>query len=368
MTVAIHGISRCYGPASALSALDLAVAEGEFVALLGPSGAGKTTLLRIIAGLDRPDAGNVVISGRDVRNLSPRDRQIGFVFQNYALFRHMTVADNIAFGLTVKPRRQRPPRAEITARVNELLDLMRLSGLGGRFPAQLSGGQRQRAALARALAVNPKVLLLDEPFGALDAKVRAELREWLRDLQRQLRLTTIFVTHDQHEALQLADRVAILNHGRIEQIGTPAEVYDHPATPFVTEFLGATNRIEVEIRDGRVFASGRPLPLIHDVVGDHPDGPATLFVRPHDIAIGGIPVSGQRARIRGISVNGPQRLLDIEFGWLRLSAEIPRDPAAVAPILETEQAIAFKKAILFSRSGAAHSAGLRRLGATILAG
>ncbi len=368
MTVAIHGISRRYGPASALCALDLAVAEGEFVALLGPSGAGKTTLLRIIAGLDRPDAGNVVISGRDVRNLSPRDRQIGFVFQNYALFRHMTVADNIAFGLTVKPRRQRPPRAEITARVNELLDLMRLSGLGGRFPAQLSGGQRQRAALARALAVNPKVLLLDEPFGALDAKVRAELREWLRDLQRQLRLTTIFVTHDQHEALQLADRVAILNHGRIEQIGTPAEVYDHPATPFVTEFLGATNRIEVEIRDGRVIASGRPLPLLCDVAADHPDGPATLFVRPHDIAIGGISGSGQRARIRGISVNGPRRLLDIEFGGLRLLAEIPRDPAAAAPVLETEPAIVFRKAILFSRPDAAHSAGPRRLGAAILAG
>lgn len=232
----------------------------------------------------------------------------------------------------------------------------------------MSGGQRQRAALARALAVNPKVLLLDEPFGALDAKVRAELREWLRDLQRALRLTTIFVTHDQHEALQLADRVAVLNHGRIEQIGTPAEVYDHPATPFVTEFLGATNRIEVEIRDGRVLASGRLLPLIHDVAAGYPDGPATLFIRPHDIAIGGISVSGQRARIHGVSVNGPRRLLAIEFGGFRLSAEIPRDPAAAAPVLETEQAITFKKAIVFSRSDAAHSAGPRRLGATILAG
>jgi sulfate transport system ATP-binding protein len=215
MTVEISALAKHYGGEMALSGVDLDVADGEFLALLGPSGAGKTTLLRLIAGLGRPDAGSVFIDANDVRTLSARDRRIGFVFQNYALFRHMSVARNIAFGLRVKPRRERPSREKIAARVDELLDLMQLSGLGHRFPAQLSGGQRQRAALARALAIDPKVLLLDEPFGALDAKVRSELRVWLRELQRKLQITSIFVTHDQHEAFQLADRIAILHAGRI---------------------------------------------------------------------------------------------------------------------------------------------------------
>jgi sulfate ABC transporter ATP-binding protein len=241
MSVQIRGLTRRYGREVALAAIDVEVGDGELLALLGPSGAGKTTLLRLIAGLDRPDDGTVSIDGRDVCRLSPRARQIGFVFQNYALFRHMNVAHNIAFGLNIKPRRDRPSRAAIAARVEELLDLMQLSGLGRRFPAQLSGGQRQRAALARALAIDPKVLLLDEPFGALDAKVRAELREWLRDLQHRLRLTTIFVTHDQHEAFQLADRVAILNEGRIIQAGTPAQLHARPETPFVADFLRAAH-------------------------------------------------------------------------------------------------------------------------------
>jgi sulfate/thiosulfate transport system ATP-binding protein len=239
MTLRVRNLSRRYGAEAALASIDLDIVDGEFLALLGPSGAGKTTLLRLIAGLDRPDGGSIFIGDCDVHQLAPRDRRIGFVFQNYALFRHMSVARNIAFGLTVKPRRERPSRQRIAARVEELLDLMQLSGLGNRFPAQLSGGQRQRVALARALAVEPEVLLLDEPFGALDAKVRGELREWLRGLQRQLSLTTIFVTHDQHEAFQLADRVAILHAGRIEQIGTPTEIRGHPATPFVRTFLGA---------------------------------------------------------------------------------------------------------------------------------
>jgi len=215
MTVEISALAKHYGGEMALSGVDLDVADGEFLALLGPSGAGKTTLLRLIAGLGRPDAGSVFIDANDVRTLSARDRRIGFVFQNYALFRHMSVARNIAFGLRVKPRRERPSREKIAARVDELLDLMQLSGLGHRFPAQLSGGQRQRAALARALAIDPKVLLLDEPFGALDAKVRSELSVWLRELQRKLQITSIFVTHDQHEAFQLADRIAILHAGRI---------------------------------------------------------------------------------------------------------------------------------------------------------
>jgi sulfate ABC transporter ATP-binding protein len=239
MTVQIAGLSRHYTGEATLTGIDLDIASGEFIALLGLSGAGKTTLLRLIAGLDQPDAGSILIDGHDVRRLAPRDRRIGFVFQNYALFRHMSVARNIAFGLTVKPRHERPSRACTAARVAELLDLMQLSGLEDRFPAQLSGGQRQRVALARALAIDPQVLLLDEPFGALDAKVRGELREWLRGLQRQLGLTTIFVTHDQHEAFQLADRVAILNAGRIEQIGTPAEIWQQPAGSFVREFLTA---------------------------------------------------------------------------------------------------------------------------------
>ena len=242
MSVQVRGLARRYGREAALAGVDLEIGDGELLALLGPSGAGKTTLLRLIAGLDRPDAGTVSIDGRDICRLPPRARRIGFVFQNYALFRHMNVARNIAFGLNVKPRRERPSRAAIAARVDELLDLMQLSGLGRRFPAQLSGGQRQRAALARALAIEPKVLLLDEPFGALDAKVRAELRVWLRDLQHRLRLTTIFVTHDQVEAFQLADRVAILNEGRIVQAGTPAQLRARPATPFVAEFLRATYR------------------------------------------------------------------------------------------------------------------------------
>ncbi|MBV9824510.1 MAG: ATP-binding cassette domain-containing protein [Alphaproteobacteria bacterium] len=238
MTVRVSALSKQYGNDTVLAGIDLNVGDGEFLALLGPSGAGKTTLLRLIAGLGWPDHGAVMIDEENIRAMSPRERRVGFVFQNYALFRHMNVARNIAFGLTVRPRRDRPSRQQIRARVDELLDLMQLAGLGHRFPAQLSGGQRQRVALARALAIDPKVLLLDEPFGALDAKVRGELREWLHALQRKLRLTTIFVTHDQHEAFQLADRIAILQSGHIEQIGSPHELRHHPASTFVRDFLG----------------------------------------------------------------------------------------------------------------------------------
>ena len=270
MTVRISDLSRHYGSEAALVGVDLDIAGSELLALLGPSGAGKTTLLRLIAGLDRPDAGTILIDDVDVRATEPRDRRIGFVFQNYALFCHMNVARNIAFGLSVRPRRERPSRAQIASRVEELLGLMQLSGLGDRFPAQLSGGQRQRVALARALAIDPRVLLLDEPFGALDAKVRGELRVWLRDLQRQLGLTTIFVTHDQHEAFQLADRVAILNGGRLEQVGTPAEIRDRPAMPFVHTFLGAAND-----------RSGRSVRLIH--VEGMPEAMTSLEPHPHPL-------------------------------------------------------------------------------------
>jgi sulfate/thiosulfate transport system ATP-binding protein len=326
MTVHVQGLGKRFGAASALDAVDLWVDRGEFVALLGPSGSGKTTLLRIIAGLDEADAGTLEIDGRDARGLPPRERGIGFVFQHYALFRHMSVAQNIAFGLQAKPCRERPSRADIAARVGNLLSMMQLEGLGSRFPAQLSGGQRQRVALARALAVDPALLLLDEPFGALDAKVRIELREWLRELQRELGITTLFVTHDQDEALQLADRVAILNAGRIEQIGTPAEVYDRPASPFVTEFLGAANRFEAEIRGGRLIVGGAELPVARRTLSGHADGPTLMFVRSQDVRISdarGAP----SATVRDVSVLGARRTLDLVMGHLRLRAEISREEA-----------------------------------------
>ena len=238
MSIAIQNISKHFGTFHALNDIHLDIGSGELLALLGPSGCGKTTLLRIIAGLETADAGNILFSGEDATDKHVRERGVGFVFQHYALFRHMTVADNVAFGLRVKPRRERPSEKQIQAKVHELLSLVQLDWLADRYPSQLSGGQRQRIALARALAVEPQVLLLDEPFGALDAQVRKELRRWLRRLHDELHVTSIFVTHDQEEALEVADRVVLMNHGRIEQVGSPREVWEHPATPFVASFLG----------------------------------------------------------------------------------------------------------------------------------
>jgi sulfate transport system ATP-binding protein len=240
--------------------LNLTVDSGELVALLGPSGSGKTSLLRIIAGLETPDAGSVSFYGADATNASVRERNVGFVFQHYALFGHMSIFENVAFGLRVRPRETRPNEASITERVMKLLKLVQLDSLAQRYPHQLSGGQRQRIALARALAVEPKVLLLDEPFGALDAKVRKELRRWLRRLHDEMHVTSVFVTHDQEEALEVADRVVVMNTGRIEQVGTPDQVYDHPATPFVLQFLGDVNKLSGE-------------------------GDDTLFVRPHELSV-----------------------------------------------------------------------------------
>jgi sulfate/thiosulfate transport system ATP-binding protein len=243
MSIQLGGIVKRYNNFVAVDHVDLDIATGELLALLGPSGSGKTSLLRIIAGLESPDEGSVAFHGDDATDTHPRDRQVGFVFQHYALFSHMSIFENVAFGLRVRPRRERLAEHEIAKKVNALLELVQLDWLADRFPHQLSGGQRQRIALARALAVEPRVLLLDEPFGSLDAKVRQELRRWLRRLHDEVHVTSVFVTHDQEEALEVADRVVVMNHGRVEQIGTPDEVYDHPATPFVFEFLGHVNRM-----------------------------------------------------------------------------------------------------------------------------
>ena len=239
----LRGITKQFGDYPALHGIDLDVAPGEFIALLGPSGSGKTTLLRIIAGLEFQDSGTVLLGGEDVSRTPVADRHVGFVFQHYALFRHITVADNVAFGLSVRRGKHRIAKAARQARAEELLRLVQLEGLGSRYPGQLSGGQRQRVALARALAIEPRLLLLDEPFGALDAKVRKDLRRWLRDLHKAMGLTSIFVTHDQEEALELADRVVVMSQGRIEQIGAPDAVYMNPETPFVSHFVGETNRL-----------------------------------------------------------------------------------------------------------------------------
>ena len=256
MRVEIRGLTKTFNSYTALDEVSLDVREGEFCALLGPSGSGKTTLLRIIAGLEFPDRGAVRFAGEDVVRRDARERQVGFVFQHYALFRHMSVFENVAFGLRVRPRRARPPESQIRERVMELLRLVQLKRLAHRYPSQLSGGQRQRVALARALAIEPRILLLDEPFGALDAKVRKDLRRWLRDLHRRLGLTSVFVTHDQEEALELADQVVLMRDGQIEQIGSPRQIYDRPATPFVYEFLGSANRLACRVRAGLVDVAG----------------------------------------------------------------------------------------------------------------
>jgi sulfate transport system ATP-binding protein len=281
MSVEVSGITRRFqaGP-PALDSVDLAVGDGEFVALLGPSGSGKTTLLRILAGLDFPDGGQVRIDGRDVASLPARLRGIGFVPQNYALFRHMSVFENVAFGLRVRPRATRPSEAEIGERVRRLLSLVQIAELERRYPDQISGGQRQRVALARALAIEPALLLLDEPFSALDAQVRKSLRGWLRDLHERLGLTSIFVTHDQEEAMEIADRVAVLRAGRIEQFDTPGTILARPASAFVAGFLGEANRLDCEVRGGQAHFGPLPLPPVAAAL---PDGPAQAFLRAHDL-------------------------------------------------------------------------------------
>ena len=319
MSITATQINKTFDSYNALANVTLNVPSGKLVALLGPSGSGKTTLLRIIAGLEHadPGSGRILFHGEDVTDRAAGERRVGFVFQHYALFRHMTVFENIAFGLKVRKRRERPKPVEITERVRTLLKLVQLDELGKRYPTQLSGGQRQRVALARALAVEPRVLLLDEPFGALDAKVRKELRRWLRQFHEEVHLTTLFVTHDQEEALEIADEVVIMNQAKIEQVGTPQTVYDRPATPFVYQFLGNVNQVRLPIRG--LDAMGG--------ITTSADG-AVAYVRPHDIDIQRfvVGVPGEPAVVRSIHAAGPfarircARGLDEEI----VEAELPR--------------------------------------------
>jgi len=283
MSIEIRSISKDFGTFCALGNVSLQIDSGELVALLGPSGCGKTTLLRIIAGLETADRGYVLLNGLDVTDADVRDRKVGFVFQHYALFRHMNVFDNIAFGLRMMPRAKRPPKAAINTKVTQLLGQMQLERVSGHYPAQLSGGQRQRVALARALAVEPQVLLLDEPFGALDAKVRKELRRWLRRLHEELHITSVFVTHDQDEAFEVADRVALMNAGHIEQTGTPQDVWHRPQSPFACSFLGDANRFYGQIHQGmmQIGSVGLACPQYHDV--QH--AKAVVYVREHDLDV-----------------------------------------------------------------------------------
>jgi len=282
MSINIHQINKSFGKTPVLNDIDLDISSGEMVALLGPSGSGKTTLLRIIAGLEHQNSGRISFHDRDVSHLHARDRHVGFVFQHYALFRHMTVFDNIAFGLTVLPRRERPSQADIRKKVLNLLEMVQLSHLAGRYPAQLSGGQKQRVALARALAVDPHILLLDEPFGALDAQVRKELRRWLRQLHEELQFTSVFVTHDQEEAMEVADRIVVMSQGNVEQTGTPEQVWKQPASRFVLEFLGEINRLQGQLVGNKLQVAGHQWPLDFTPAVQ---GEVDLFLRPWETDI-----------------------------------------------------------------------------------
>ena len=311
MGIEIRKTSKKFGKFSAIKDVNLTVPSGELVALLGPSGSGKTTLLRIIAGLEHPDEGTILFDGEEATARRVKERNVGFVFQHYALFRHMTVFENIAFGLRVKPKKKRPSQNDINSKVYELLKLIQLEQLAERYPAQLSGGQRQRVALARALAVEPKVLLLDEPFGALDARVRQELRRWLRRLHDEIHVTSVFVTHDQEEALEVADRVVVMNEGRIEQEGTPQEVYDQPANPFVYNFLGNVNLFHGRVHAGEAQIGNISIGLPEYLEADN--RPAVAYVRPYDIEINRMNKNSEeiKAEIRRIQGAGATVRLEL---------------------------------------------------------
>jgi len=336
MSIQICGVGKRFGNFVALDNIELDIPTGELVALLGPSGCGKTTLLRIIAGMESADSGHVKFAGEEATHLHARERNVGFVFQHYALFRHMSVFENVAFGLRVKPRSERPPEAEIRRRVMDLLKLVQLDWLADRYPSQLSGGQRQRIALARALAVEPKVLLLDEPFGALDTKVRKELRRWLRRLHDEMHISSVFVTHDQEEALEVADRVVVMNQGRVEQIGTPDEVYSNPASPFVYQFLGNVNVFHSRVH-GQWAEVGR------DAAGEaeaeiDPKGEAMAFVRPHDIDIERGPVAGGiEATVADVHAIGPLVRVELAHDSELIEVELTRERAIVLALAKGQQ-------------------------------
>jgi sulfate transport system ATP-binding protein len=323
MNVTVENLRKAFGVTPALHSVSLDIAAGELIALVGPSGSGKTTLLRLIAGLDFPNSGRVLFGAEDASTKAVQERNVGFVFQNYALFRHMSVFENIAFGLRVRRGADRPDEAAIRERVMSLLDLVQLSGLEARFPNQLSGGQRQRVAFARALAIKPRILLLDEPFGALDAKVRKELRRWLREIHDRIGHTTVFVTHDQEEALELADRVVVMNEGRIEQVGSADDIYDNPATPFVFDFIGDSSVLPVTVDKGNVYLDDRILAV--DAKGQ-PDGPAKLFFRPNHVQLVKPDSGALGGSLAGVVVGsrrrGDIRRLELEVGLARHHCEI----------------------------------------------
>ena len=356
MTIEVRNINKRFGEFVALDNVSLQFPQGELTALLGPSGCGKTTLLRIIAGLEHPDSGQVLLDGEDASARHVRERQVGFVFQHYALFKHMTVFENVAFGLRVRPRKERPSEDQIRQKVKQLLELVQLDWLSDRYPPQLSGGQRQRIALARALAVEPRVLLLDEPFGALDAKVRKELRRWLRRLHDELHVTSIFVTHDQEEALEVADQVVLMNKGRVEQLGTPDSVYNHPASPFVYGFLGNVNLFHGRVHEG-VLASGG----VNFDVPDHAevqDTQGIAYVRPHDLDVDRY-VAGAEGivvKLRRAHAIGPLAQLDLERedNAQLIEAVIPNERFAQLQLKEGETLLVKPKRMqVFVDQGAA---------------
>jgi sulfate transport system ATP-binding protein len=326
LDIRVDTVRKEFSHYPALNDVSLDIRSGELIALLGPSGSGKTTLLRLIAGLELPTAGRIFFGDEDASSKTVQERNVGFVFQAYALFRNMTVLDNIAFGLSVRPRATRPPKAEIRRRALELLELVQLKGLEKRYPQQLSGGQRQRVALARALAIEPRVLLLDEPFGALDAQVRKELRKWLREIHDRTGHTTVFVTHDQEEALELADRLVVMSQGKIEQVGTPDEVYDRPNAPFVFSFIGESSALPVTFENHELWVGGRAigLPAPHDTPGD-----GTLYFRPHDVELveDGAALAGVVAASRRV---GGTRRVELEIGGNaeRVEIDLPFDHPA----------------------------------------
>ncbi len=349
MSIEVKNVTKIFGNFKALDDISMKVETGELVALLGPSGSGKTTLLRIIAGLEVTDAGDILFEGKDAKEQKAKDRNVGFVFQHYALFRHMKVFDNVAFGLRVQPKNIRPSEKEIKNRVMELLKLVQLEWVAGRFPWQLSGGQRQRIALARALAVKPKVLLLDEPFGSLDARVRKELRQWLRRFHDDLHITSLFVTHDQEEALEVADRVVVMNKGKVEQVGTPEEVYHNPANVFVLNFLGNVNLFHARVEGGKVFMGNTSLEIPGLKAGNVKS--ANVYVRPHQFEITRQPkqASSMKAAVRFINPAGPIVKIDLvtEAGH-SIQAEISQEEFSKIKIRKNEQVYVSLKDITFS--------------------